>query len=413
MDKTIIIVTDLTLWSMGKGQGGPAFTQTIQGYKEAGWEVYLISDIASNTEYPSLDSKHNIVIEETTFKKYTNTRKVGFIFRWLDYQLINIKFKKVLSDIIMKEHITPVVYAYEIGAVKSCAIIAKKMGLPFVTRFQGTVLSQFKNNLLSRIKKYPHYQALSQNADLVIMTDDGTKGDYVLEMLGNKSEQLFLRNGLDLCRKEILDKVDSINANSLRDAMGINHDECMFLTVSRLVRWKRVDRAIVAFHSFINKNGIGKLVIVGDGECRKELESLVERYNLQSHVCFTGSVSHDDVYKYIKACDVFLSLYDLSNVGNPLLEAMCLGKCIITLDVGDTNKVIFNNNNGILLNPKQINDLPGTMLKLSNDMYMRDKLGKRAKEYSQQNFFDWSERMKIEINKVDEIKKKYDKKEQL
>lgn len=37
----VIFLASLTLWSLGKGRGGPAFTNTVKKYLDEGWEVFL------------------------------------------------------------------------------------------------------------------------------------------------------------------------------------------------------------------------------------------------------------------------------------------------------------------------------------------------------------------------------------
>jgi glycosyltransferase involved in cell wall biosynthesis len=64
---------------------------------------------------------------------------------------------------------------------------------------------------------------------------------------------------------------------------------------------------------------------------------------------FEGAVQQQDVVRYLHAADVFLSLNDLSNVGNPLLEAMACGKPIVTVDSGTTGQLIHDGETGILL----------------------------------------------------------------
>lgn len=399
----IIFLTTLTLWSMGKGHGGPAFTQTIKKYIDEGWEVFLISDEPSNKDYPYLDATHNLVLKPTLFKKYCQIRKLGLIFRWLDHVRMTRTFYREAAHLLADHSKNTVLYAYEIFGVETCRRLAQTFSVPFVTRFQGTILSQFPNTLANRIKRYPHFQALAQLADLVIMTDDGSKGEQVLQVLGNTSTTMFLRNGLDLMAHDIPAKKRDFPRDAFRSALGLTEEETMFLTVSRLVKWKKVERSIDGFAAFCKKGLPGKLVIVGDGENRSVLEQRAKELGIADKVVFTGSVAHDQVYDYMMACDVFLSLYDLSNVGNPLLEAMTLGKCIITLDVGDTKSLIHHRENGILLTKETLSALSDMMIELAETPALRDMLGTAAAADAQVNFQTWEARMDTEFRAVSAI----------
>lgn len=397
--KTVIFVSDLTLWSMGHGNGGPAFTKTINKYIDEGIEVYLISDVEENREFEGIDSAHNIIVRPSFAKSFVNIQKLGVVFRYIDHRIISKRFEKEIIKIIENSE-QSLLYAYEIYGVRACKRISKRYNIPYVTRFQGTILSQYKDNLVNRVKRYPHYQALSQKSDLVIMTDDGTQGDRVLNEVKNSSERLFLRNGLDLISNS--DIINCFSREEFRNSIckDISQGECVFLTVSRLVSWKKIDRAIKGFYEYIKKGGSGRLVIVGDGNEKEKLYRLTQSLGVDKQVYFMGAVNHDEVYKYMLSSDVFLSLYDLSNVGNPLLEAMTLGCCIVTLDVGDTNQIITNGENGILLKREEIDSLGDTLYELSHNERKRIFLGRNARDYAQKHFYDWDKRMEIEYGKV-------------
>ena len=397
----IIFITELTLWSMGKGHGGPAFTQTVKKYIDEGWDVYLISDEPGNAGFPSLDQAHNIVLPLTRFSKLGEIRKVGILFRYLEQLSSYIRFSRCCDRILRKDHTDTIIYAYELLRFFPARRCSQKYHLPLVTRFQGTkLIAGGPHTLLQKIRCFPTYQATAFPSDLVIMTDDGTQGDRVLRELGNTSPTLFLRNGLDLMGWDIPARIAAFDTASFRAALGIGTDETMFLTVSRLENWKRVERAINGFAEFCRSGRAGQLVIVGDGASRTELEMLASSLGVAGRVLFTGSVAHDAVYDYMMAADVFLSLYDLSNVGNPLLEAMTLGKCVITLDVGDTRSLIHDRENGILLTMETLPTLGAIMLELAERPALRQQLGAAAAEYAQENFYTWQKRMDLEFQAV-------------
>lgn len=394
----IIFVSNLTLWSMGKKNGGPAFTKTVKKYIDEGCDVYLITDVKDNNNYDELDKSHNIILEPSFFHRYIGVRKIGLFFRYLDHMIISSRYKKEIARLVDDTE-DVILYAYEIYGVKACAQIAKGKKIPLVTRFQGTILSQYENNWKNRIKRYPHYQAIAERADLVVMTDDGTQGDRILEELGNNSKILFLRNGLDLISGSALN--GTFDRDEFRkEQFGVDISECIFLTVSRLVGWKKVDRAIKGFHSFAKLGGKGKLIIVGDGDEKKRLQNLAEQYDIADRVIFVGAIEHDRVYNYMRASDVFMSLYDLSNVGNPLLEAMTLGCCVVTLNVGDTYRIIEDKINGRLLELDELDRLGEIMHCLANDVDIRRKFGQEAQAFARKNFYTWEERMDVEFQSV-------------
>lgn len=396
----VIFVTTLTLWSMGKGHGGPAFTQTIKKYLDEGWEVYLISDEPSNRDFPDLDAAHNIFLPPTFWKRFGSLLKIGLLFRWLDHRIMTGRMYQTVRKVMGYDARDTVLYAYEIFGVSACRRLSQETGVPLVTRFQGTILSGIPNTPLNHIRRYPHYQALAAKADLIVMTDDGGFGARVPAELDNNSPMLFLRNGLELMERDLTFMKAAFDRAAFRKSLNVEPDETVFLAVSRLTGWKRVDRVIDGFALFLKTGHSGRLLIVGDGDTRPALEKQANALEIADHVTFIGSVPHSAVYDYIMACDIFLSLYDSSNLGNPLMEAMALGACIVTLDVGDTRSVIQNRENAILLTMETLSTLGGVLTELAEDSALREKLGANAALYAQSHFQTWTQRMDTEFQAV-------------
>ena len=174
----------------------------------------------------------------------------------------------------------------------------------------------------------------------------------------------------------------------------------MIMTLCRLNLWKHVDRAISALPAVLKTCPDTMLVVCGYGPEREKLETQAREANVAEHVIFTGKIEHELAFAYMKETDVFLSLYDLSNLGNPLFEAMRCGKPIITLDVGATNTVVEDGVNGVLLPADGLSRLPEEICCLLSDEDERKRLGEGAKRFTDENFWTWDERIAAEIREV-------------
>jgi glycosyltransferase involved in cell wall biosynthesis len=291
-------------------------------------------------------------------------------------------------------------YGYEILGVPAARFLSLIFRLPMVSRFQGTILFPLLDNPLGLARHWQHVLAYKIKSPLVIMTNDGTQGDRVLQRFHVDPERvLFLMNGVDkdLCKDSTKDlpEMEAL-------PVGISNMR-VILTVSRLIRWKRVDRAIRAFAQLVKRGEDVILIIVGDGPERGNLERLARELGVAQLVIFVGAVSRDQIGRYYQMGDIFLSLYDLSNVGNPLIEAMICGKPIIALNTGDTNTVIENGLNGLLIDPDALDDLPGMLAELLKDPDLRGKLAVNAQAYASAHFKTWEERMEIEFTGVEQL----------
>lgn len=402
--KNIVFLTYLNQWSMDNGKGAPSFHKTIEAYIQSGWKVTLISPDFGVETTPELAGLNHLSFKPI-FLSLTKIKGVSFFGRLLHAIQGELCLLRLAQQVVRRAEGAVIVYAYEVHGVKAGKRLAKEHQLPLVTRFQGTVLAPIPATLLNRIRKYPHFSALATKADLTIMTDDGTQGDQVLKRLNNRSTLVkFWRNGVDVSREAIKSTDLAVN---LRTALKLEDTDRILLTVSRLAGWKRVDRAIVALAEIARQRDDVKLVIVGDGDEKENLQQLAKKLGVAQFVRFVGAVKQSDVRQYLEVADVFLSLYDLSNVGNPLLEAMACGKPIITLDVGDTRTLIHNEHNGFLMEVHELNKLPSKIEQLLDDQTIAQRLGTQAKITAEQAFWSWEARMKAEVELIDQLYHQY------
>jgi glycosyltransferase involved in cell wall biosynthesis len=294
-----------------------------------------------------------------------------------------------------------ILYGMGVWGVLTAHLVRLWLRVPVVARYLGTVLyPPLKHGGLWRPAHWDHLLALKLPADLTIMTDDGTRGDVVFRSVAPPERRFrFWRNGVDTepCRP-------SDERRRLRHTLAIPEHRPIVLAVSRLVPWKRVDRAIDAMVRLrALPVSMPVLVIVGEGEARAALQGRARTAGVDEDVLFVGALPHEDVWALYHEADVFLSLYDLSNVGNPLLEALSCGKAIITLANGDTACVITDGANGVLL-PVD-GDVPGrvaeTIATLLRDATFRQRLQAGARAYAARHLLSWQERLSREVAEVE------------
>jgi glycosyltransferase involved in cell wall biosynthesis len=215
----------------------------------------------------------------------------------------------------------------------------------------------------------------------------------------------FWRNGLDLDR---LRPPSAADRTAARGALALPDDAFVMLTASRLATWKRVDRAVRAMQKVCAWAPQALLLIVGDGEERPRLEALAHELGVSESVRFDGAVPQQDVLRYMHAADVFLAVADLSNVGNPLLEAMACGMCVVAVDAGDTRDLIVDERTGRLVDNSQRSGfvkpleerLADLLVTLAGDPAQRQRLAAGAAAYASEHFWTWEQRMAAELEAV-------------
>lgn len=288
------------------------------------------------------------------------------------------------------------------------AIVASLLGRifqkPIITRFHGTTLKEKDlHSVASKILLIDEIMALTAYSNAVIMTNDGTRGKQILQNLKVPEKKIyFWMNGLD---KQDLNLPEKWDPEKFREAIGLKKNK-IILMASRLVLWKRVDRGLYCVSELVSKYNMKDviLVIAGEGPDRERLERLAGKYGIGSNVVFLGGIPHEEMGKYFSIADVFMSLYDVSNLGNPVLEAVYYGVPVISINDSSTSPILENDYNALLVDIKRINDELSSKTKmLLNDMGLRRKMKENALITARKHLISWEERMKLENNLIKKL----------
>lgn len=125
------------------------------------------------------------------------------------------------------------------------------------------------------------------------------------------------------------------------------------ITVSRLVKSKKVNNIIIAFSKLDTKL---KLVIIGDGEERKKLEKLVKSLSLENKIIFIGWINNP--YSFIKNAKLLVSASEYEGFSTVLLEALMLNTPIVTTNHKcGANEIMLNELSKFLVKVGDINEL--------------------------------------------------------
>jgi len=119
-----------------------------------------------------------------------------------------------------------------------------------------------------------------------------------------------------------------------------------------------------------------RLLIMGDGPQRAELEQAVRGAGVSDRVLFRGLVA--DVAPYLRACDIFVFPSVGEGMPNALLEAMASGLPCVASAVGGCMDVITDGQTGLLTPPGDAAALQSALQQLIQSPEMRKRLGAAA-----------------------------------
>ena len=417
----VLMLCALNVWALPGGGGAPTLYRTLEAYGRRGHRVTLVAPTIGANSFSSTgrlrDAKPasppdlpGVSYEQFHLPSLQESRlPVPGIVAKADQKLRFALLYPILAarraqQVLRREQID-LLYAYEVHGALAARLLRRRPDvrrLPTIARFQGTVMQPALASLPARLRKYEEVLALRLPADLYLMTNDGTRGDEALARLNPAAtaKLRFWRNGLDLERLRPLEQ--AVRAERRR-ALDLSDDALVLLTASRLAAWKRIDRAIAALPNILSSLPNALLLIVGDGEERTKLERQARELGVEASVRFVGAVPQEEVVGYMQAADVFLALADLSNVGNPLLEAMSCGLPIVTVDAGDTGELIRDGKTGRLLSSGDAPSVARAVVGLGENDAERSRLGVGARRYANEQFWTWEARLQAELEEVERL----------
>jgi glycosyltransferase involved in cell wall biosynthesis len=162
----------------------------------------------------------------------------------------------------------------------------------------------------------------------------------------------------------------------MRGKFGWNGD-FVIISTGRLALEKNWRDLIQAGSQVIKNNMHVKLVLLGDGPQRKELEHQAKELGVSNKVEFVGMVPYEDVASYLVAADLyaFTSLTETQGLGT--LEAMAAGLPVAAYEADGTRDVVVNGENGLLTEANS-NVLAQVIMNLINESGQIKKLGAGA-----------------------------------
>lgn len=155
--------------------------------------------------------------------------------------------------------------------------------------------------------------------------------------------------------------------------------EKIILNVGRLIPEKGQKYLLESF-SKLNHDG-WKLIILGDGPLRNDLDDLARKLNIKQTVFFLGA--GENVDEWLTKASIFAFSSISEGFPNALIEAMSAGLPCVSFDC-DTGPrdIIQNEVNGILVPVFNISAFTDKLQMLVNNENMRISIGKNAKDYS-------------------------------
>ncbi len=167
------------------------------------------------------------------------------------------------------------------------------------------------------------------------------------------------------------------DAGDTRQRHGWADDDMVLISVGRLAKEKNFETLITAVAPVIKAHPQTRLVILGEGEERKELENLAEALGVAERVNLIGTVPFKEVPNYLKAADIFCFASVTETQGLVTLEAMAAGLPVVAVDATGTSDAVTDGVEG-LLTDESPQALTQALRRVLEDEALRGKLAEAA-----------------------------------
>ena len=188
----------------------------------------------------------------------------------------------------------------------------------------------------------------------------------VSKVISDIIEENFKYKKIYIIRNAINMNNMKLDENIKRSSLGISDNEFLFINISRLHPIKNQINLIKGFKKLLNEYPFCKLIIIGDGSERDNIELFIKDNKLAENILLLGE--KENAYKYINIADANI-LASISEGGEPpivLLEGGVFKVPNIYPSIGYLNQII-GDNMGYKIDPYNIESIYLTMKNVLKD----------------------------------------------
>lgn len=166
------------------------------------------------------------------------------------------------------------------------------------------------------------------------------------------------------------------DARAARDRLGLPPDATIIGIVATLRSWKGHRYLLQAFARLPDRSA--RLLIVGDGPRRDALAHEIAGLNLADRVIMAGD--QRDVLPWLQSTDIFaLPSYANEGVPQAILQAMACELPVVSTPIGGIGEIVTHDATGLLVRPKDADDLRQALERLAEDAGLRRRIGTEAR----------------------------------
>jgi glycosyltransferase involved in cell wall biosynthesis len=282
---------------------------------------------------------------------------------------------------LLREQKPDVVHTHSGKAGILGRLAAKRAGVPVVIHhihgpsfgpFQGAIA----NFVFTAAEKYA-----ARVTDHFFCSADAMTKRYLDAGIGKPEQFTRIFSGFDL-----QPFLNAANDLSLRKQLGLDENHFVIGKVARIYKLKGHADLLAAFAKIVPQIPHARLLFVGDGSLRGEIQNQIHALGLSGKVVFTGLVPPGDVARYVGIMDCLAHFSYREALSRALPQALAAGKPVIAYDFDGADEVCLENKTGYIVRTGDIKTAAQRILQLANDPSLREKFGRAGSAFVKENF---------------------------
>ena len=282
---------------------------------------------------------------------------------------------------ILREQKPDIVHTHSGKAGILGRLAARRAGVPVIIHhIHGPSFGNFQNAIANFI-----FTAAERRADRVtthfICSAQAMTRIYLAAGIGKPEMFTRIFSGFNL--EPFLEAKNDL---ALREKLGISADAFVIGKIARLFKLKGHDDLLAAFAKILPQIPRVRLLFVGDGILRGELENQVRSLGLAGKVIFTGLVPPGEVARFVGVMDCLAHLSSREALSRALPQALAAGKPVVAYDFDGADEICLNNETGFLIRSGDVATVAQKLLQLASNAELRKRLGQNGQNFVRDNF---------------------------
>jgi len=290
--------------------------------------------------------------------------------------LFNHFFEKRVGQLAKEFGRPDVVHFHDWLTVPSGVAVKHLLRAPSVMTFHSTEASRSSD---SRSPESTMVEGLewwgSYEAGKVIGVSEWMKAEVASRFKTPEGKVVSIPNGVDVSKFK-----KKVDVQATRTKWRVQDGEKLITAVGRLTSQKGFDDLLKAYPQIRRSFPACRLLVMGDGYMRAELEALAEAEKVRSATTFAGFVSDNDLVAAIKSSDVVAVPSRFEPFGIIALEAMAAGVPVVVSRVGGLAEIVENDVDGLEVEPNSPASLADATVKILSDQGLAKELVTKATE---------------------------------